>query len=109
MEIGSHGLRHVSLPKADDEELTEELTRGRSLLEDLTGGPVTGFAYPYGHVSRREVNAVRKAGYEYACAIWRSLLSGDHALPRTRMGDRDRGMRMWAKAFRHQIVWRTRV
>lgn len=109
MEIGSHGLRHVSLPKEDDDDLAEELTRSRSLLEDLVGGPIAGFAYPYGHVSRREVSAVRKAGYEYACAIWRSLLSGEHALPRTRVGDRDRGVRMWAKLFRHQIVWRTRV
>ncbi|SEG69568.1 Polysaccharide deacetylase [Thermomonospora echinospora] len=109
MELGSHGLRYVSLPGTDDEELVEELTRGRSMLEDLTGGPVTGFAYPYGHVLRREMDAVRKAGYEYACAVWRSLLNGDHALPRTRMGDHDRGVRMWAKVFRHQLVWRTRV
>lgn len=109
MEIGSHGLRHVSLPETDDEELAEELTRSRAILEEIIDGPVTGFAYPYGRVSHREVDAVRKAGYEYACAIEPSPLIGDHALPRTCMDDRDRGLRMWGKLLRHQIRWLTWV
>ncbi|WP_116026661.1 polysaccharide deacetylase family protein [Thermomonospora umbrina] len=109
MEIGSHGLRHVALPDVDAEDLETELVRSRSILEDVSGGPVTGFAYPYGRVARREADAVRKTGYEYGCAIWRCPFSGDHALARTYMGDRDHGLRLRAKVFRHQLRWRTRV
>ncbi|MBA9001709.1 polysaccharide deacetylase family protein [Thermomonospora cellulosilytica] len=104
MEIGSHGLHHVPLPSLDDEELAEELTRARAVLEDVTGRAVTGFAYPYGHVSPREMTAVRKAGYEYACAVRRGPLDGDHALPRTRVDDRDGRIRLRIKVLRHQLA-----
>ncbi|HEX2316742.1 MAG TPA: polysaccharide deacetylase family protein [Thermomonospora sp.] len=109
MEIASHGLRHVPLPDAEPEDLETELTRSRSILADLAGEPVTGFAYPYGRVTRREADAVRKIGYDYACAIWRAPFSGDHALARTYVGDRDRALRLRAKVVRHQLRWRTRI
>lgn len=108
MEVASHGLRHVSLPDVDDDELSIELTRSRALLEDILDEPVTGFAYPYGHVGRREIEAVRAAGYEYACAIWPDEPQ-DHALARAYIGQRDGALRMHAKLWQHQLRWRTRV
>ncbi|WP_246236476.1 polysaccharide deacetylase family protein [Actinomadura chibensis] len=108
MEIASHGRYHVSLPGADDTELREELEESRAVLEDLVEGPVTGFAYPYGHATAREVEAVRAAGYDYACDI-----SPDeparHALPRTYVGDRDGPVRLRAKIVRHELRRRSRV
>ncbi len=49
------------------------------------------------------VNAVREAGYDYGCAIWRSPLSGRHALPRTYVGDRDNALRLFAKRIRYAV------
>jgi peptidoglycan/xylan/chitin deacetylase (PgdA/CDA1 family) len=105
MEIGSHGLRHVSLTSVGDAGLTAEVENSRVVLQGVSGQPVTGFCYPYGHVGGREVTGVRVAGYDYGCAIWPSGLTGRHALPRTYVGDADSGWRLWAKAFRHRMTW----
>jgi peptidoglycan/xylan/chitin deacetylase (PgdA/CDA1 family) len=102
-EVGSHGLRHVTLPEVSDDELIAEVTSSREVLETLIGRPVTGFTYPFGHVTAREVEAVRAAGYDYGCAIWRSKLTGQHALPRTYIGEADRGLRLQAKRARHVL------
>lgn len=103
MEVGSHGLRHTSLPEAGDEALAGECQRSRALLERVTGTAVTGFCYPYGHVRAREVEAVRAAGYEYACAIWRGPDTGRYALPRTYIGQADGPARLWAKRVRYRV------
>ncbi len=102
-EVGSHGLRHISLPEAGGSELADEVIRSRELLEEITGQPVTGFTYPFGHVSAREVEAVRAAGYDHGCAIWRSELTGRHALPRTYIGEADGRLRLLAKRARHAL------
>ena len=69
MEIGSHGLDHVSLPEADDTRLSAETVRSRAILQELIGQQIRGFCYPYGHVDARVVKAVQAAGYDYACAV----------------------------------------
>ena len=69
MEIGSHGLEHVSLPEADDRRLSAETVRSRAILQELLGQQIRGFCYPYGYVDARVVEAVRAAGYDYACAV----------------------------------------
>ena len=74
MEVGSHGLRHVSLTSVPGPGLTAEVENSRVVLQGVSGQPVTGFCYPYGHVGGREVAGVRVAGYDYGCAIWRSGL-----------------------------------
>lgn len=105
MEIGSHGLRHVSLVSASDEELEAEAVESRRILQEVSGQDVGGFCYPYGHVDGRVVDRVRAAGYAYGCAIWRSDLTGYHALPRTFIGDSDTSPRLWAKGARHWLRW----
>lgn len=102
-EVGSHGLRHVSLPEVCAHELTAEVAGSRELLQTVTGHPVTGFTYPFGHVAVREVEAVRAAGYDYACAIWRCELTGRHALPRTYVGQADGRLRLLARRARHVL------
>lgn len=108
MEIGSHGRDHVSLPRMGDAELREELRVSRASLEEIVDRPVTGFCYPYGHAAAREIEAVRAAGYDYACHISPER-PGRHALARTYIGDRDSGLRLRVKLVRHELRRRSRV
>ncbi|GGT83543.1 MULTISPECIES: polysaccharide deacetylase family protein [Streptomyces] len=103
MEIGSHGLRHVSLPSVDDRTLAEETGRSRVLLEEITGAPVDGFCYPYGDVDARAIQAVRDAGYGYGCAIAPGTLTCAHALPRVHIGEQDTSWRLTAKRILHPL------
>ena len=103
VEIGSHGLMHVSLPAAH-RALAAETGGSRRILQDVTGQPAGGFCYPYGHLDAEVVGAVRDAGYDYGCAIWPSEHAGRHALPRTFIGDADSSPRLWAKAMRHRLA-----
>jgi peptidoglycan/xylan/chitin deacetylase (PgdA/CDA1 family) len=103
MEIGSHGLRHVSLPTVDDGTLAEETRGSRDLLEEITGARVDGFCYPYGHVDDRVVAAVRDAGYRYGCAIDPGPLTCAHALPRVHIDEQDTPWRLTAKRVLHPL------
>ena len=103
MEIGSHGRRHVSLTSVPTADLTAEVSGSRAVLQEVSGQDVAGFCYPYGHVDAPAVNAVRAAGYQYGCAIWRSQLTTVHALPRSYIGDRDGSLRLLAKFSRHHL------
>lgn len=103
MEIGSHGLTHVSLTGADDTVLAAETRLSRELLEEMTGTPVDGFCYPYGQVDPRAIHAVRKAGYRYACAIDPGAHTGTYALPRVHIGEDDTSWRLTAKRALHPL------
>ncbi len=103
VEIGSHGLTHISLPTAHG-ALAAETGGSRSILRDVTGQPAGGFCYPYGHLDAEVVGAVRDAGYDYGCAIWPSEYACRHALPRTYIGDADTSPRLWVKAMRHRLA-----
>ncbi|MGQ4415502.1 polysaccharide deacetylase family protein [Streptomyces sp. SAS_269] len=103
VEIGSHGLTHVDLTRADDLTLKAETVESRVLLEGLTGAPVTGFCYPYGTVDARAADAVREAGYDYACAIDPGALTGPYALPRVYVGQHDTGVRLLLKYRLHRL------
>lgn len=104
MEIGSHGLTHIRLVSAPGEQLREELAGSRAVLRGITGQEVRGFCYPYGALTGRVVDAVRAAGYDYGCAIWRSALAGRHALTRTYIHDDDHSWRLDAKRIRHVLT-----
>ncbi|MEU6376632.1 polysaccharide deacetylase family protein [Streptomyces sp. NPDC046909] len=103
IEIGSHGLTHVDLTTADDLRLKSEVVESRAALEELTGAPVDGFCYPYGTLDERAVNAVREAGYRYACAIDPGPLTGPHALPRLHIGQNDTAVRLFLKYRLHRL------
>jgi peptidoglycan/xylan/chitin deacetylase (PgdA/CDA1 family) len=97
-EIASHGVNHVALGAGSDAALlATEVRRSKADLQDLLGEQVRGFCYPYGSVDARAVGVVRDAGYDYACAIWRSAHMGRHALPRTYVHNGDSPWRMDAK------------
>ncbi|MFD3892148.1 polysaccharide deacetylase family protein [Streptomyces cellulosae] len=106
VEIGSHGLTHVDLTLADDTLLAAEVTESRARIAALTGAEADGFCYPYGTVDARAVDAVRRAGYRYACAIDPGPLTGPHALPRAHVGQNDTAWRLQLKLRLHR--WRRR-
>ncbi|WP_245985286.1 polysaccharide deacetylase family protein [Streptomyces tateyamensis] len=102
-EIGSHGLTHLALPGVPAEQLRAEVRESRAILEELVGGRVAGFCYPYGAVDEPAARAAAEAGYDYAVAIQHSRLAGRFALPRCYVGDRDGAWRLRAKRGRHGL------
>ncbi|MDH6518955.1 peptidoglycan/xylan/chitin deacetylase (PgdA/CDA1 family) [Streptomyces sp. SAI-135] len=103
IEIGSHGLTHVDLTTVDDLRLKAEAVESRTALEDLLDAPVDGFCYPYGTLDQRAVEAVRSAGYRYACAIDPGPLTGPFALPRLHIGQHDDSVRLFLKYRLHRL------
>ncbi|MCB5182258.1 polysaccharide deacetylase family protein [Streptomyces antimicrobicus] len=100
-EIGSHGLLHQHLVGLPDDVLQQELRGSRELLREITGTLPEGFCYPYGTVDRRVVEAVKAAGYGYACAIDPGRLAGPYAVPRTHVSQADGPRRLRLKQLRH--------
>ncbi|GAA0924714.1 polysaccharide deacetylase family protein [Nonomuraea longicatena] len=101
MEIGSHTLTHLRLAGADPFDVEQEVKGSKAVLEEIVGGDVAGLAYPYGDHDADAVEAVRAAGYAYACSI-NPAGPGPHTLPRTYIGQRDRWLRLHAKRAVHR-------
>lgn len=113
IEVGSHGLRHVSLPSGTDGDLASEVSGSRRILQAVSGQEVRGFCYPFGEHDARVLDRTRAAGYDYACADYAcatrySRFTGRFALPRTYVGNSDSPARLWAKASRYWLRWEYR-
>lgn len=111
MEIGSHSVNHVRLPALDDAALKLELSDSKSALEDVLGGPVSSFAYPYGAWDDRCAEAVKCAGYAAACTTrtgW-ALRDGDpYRLRRLTVFNHDTLSSFARKLYfgSHDVRWR---
>lgn len=66
MTIGSHTKSHVSLPMESGDTLVDELEGSKWALEQHLGEPIKHFCYPGGQFTPAVVDAVARAGYEYA-------------------------------------------
>jgi len=100
MEIGSHGATHADLTGLAADRLRTEVSVSRAKLSELVGHPVQGFAYPYGFMDAAARQAVRDAGYDYACAVETTMADlGIMALPRIMIHQSDGTSRMAAKKF----------
>lgn len=98
LEIGSHGATHVRLAGLEAGSLDAEVAGSRASLGGLLGAPVQGFAYPYGSMDEAARQAVRDAGYDYACAVQAPGGALEPmALPRIYVGQRDGAARLTAK------------
>jgi len=98
MEIGSHTATHPRLPGIAADQVAAEISGSRARLRELFDLQVTGFAYPYGRMDATARQAVRDAGYGYACSVETPVsLLGDMTLPRITFYDRDGAGRMAAK------------
>jgi peptidoglycan/xylan/chitin deacetylase (PgdA/CDA1 family) len=111
IEIGSHSATHVQLAGLEPGELARQVRQSKADLAALLGCEVAGFAYPYGIMDEAARQAVRDAGYSYACAVHAPLHAiGSLALPRIYAGPRDTAARMMAKRhlYRSYIAYRGR-
>lgn len=98
MEIGSHTITHLRLADADARQVKAEVVDSRASLSDLIGAPIRGFAYPYGSMDAAAQDAVRGAGYDYACAAMTPISQlGRVTLPRMFIAECDGDLRMTAK------------
>ncbi|HSJ07807.1 MAG TPA: polysaccharide deacetylase family protein [Longimicrobiales bacterium] len=68
MAVGAHTTHHPALPSLTPAAQHTEIAASKRELEAWTGGPVTGFAYPYGLHDAASVAAAREAGFSYACS-----------------------------------------
>jgi peptidoglycan/xylan/chitin deacetylase (PgdA/CDA1 family) len=67
VEIGAHGVNHLSLDRLTIKEQITELSDSKAYLEKHIGRPVYSFSYPNGSYSADSPKLVRKTGYQYAC------------------------------------------
>lgn len=77
IEIGAHTASHPRLSALSEAEQIDEITRGKTGLEDILDAPVTSFSYPFGgefDVPDASVDAVRTAGFARACTTSRGAV-----------------------------------
>jgi peptidoglycan/xylan/chitin deacetylase (PgdA/CDA1 family) len=77
VSIGSHAHTHRPLDELTPADLTAELTRSRSELEERLGVHVGVLAYPHGYHSEKIKASAREAGYSAACAVRNAISSGE--------------------------------
>lgn len=61
--VGSHGMHHRDLHGLQSQQLEEELSTARDMLESLSGTPITELAFPFGSYDRRVLRRARELGY----------------------------------------------
>jgi peptidoglycan/xylan/chitin deacetylase (PgdA/CDA1 family) len=83
--IGSHTRTHVLLTKESEERITDEVAGSRREIEKRLGARVRHFVYPSGEFDQASIDAVAKAGYQFAytgCSH-RALVCPTLTVPRT--------------------------
>lgn len=107
VELGVHGWDHTSMTGMSDTDLRRAVIDARDALADVSGVQPRAFAYPYGDLDRRAVEAVARAGYAVAFSVYRD--DGRHAVSRTDVKPADslRAVRIkLAAGPRYRLVWR---
>lgn len=104
MEVGCHTMSHPRLSGLSTEALIEEISDSRQILSEVVDTPVEGFCYPYGDLDRSAARAVRKAGYDYACAIKKQVENTVYDWPRIYVGDKDFPLKFGVKLKARTLV-----
>lgn len=90
--IGSHTLDHPSLPHLSDAEQRRQIVDGHRRVEQLMGGPVDRFSYPFGRHDARARAVVADLGVRVACTSAAMAAVRGHdprALPRLQATEQD--------------------
>ncbi|MCL1920492.1 MAG: polysaccharide deacetylase family protein [Kiritimatiellaeota bacterium] len=66
VEFGGHTLSHVRLPELDDATAEREIQEGKAWIERVTGRPCVSFAYPFGRYTPREIEMLKRLGFQCA-------------------------------------------
>ncbi|HET8674722.1 MAG TPA: polysaccharide deacetylase family protein [Blastocatellia bacterium] len=95
IEIGCHTITHPKLSALDVSSQRDEISQGKSRLEELLNRRIKSFAYPYGRPSdytAETVAVVKEAGFDSACSTTNGLVhrrSSLFELPRFQAPDVD--------------------
>lgn len=95
VDVGGHTMTHPRLSALDVEQQRREIVEGKRTLEEITGGALEAFAYPFGRpedFTDETVRAVRDAGFRLACANYSGSAGAStdlHRLPRAYVQDCD--------------------
>lgn len=92
IQVGAHTITHPILSAHSEAFQREEIFQSKARLEEITGTPVTCFAYPHGNYTETTVTLIREAGFDCACTtdeatIWR--FTDRVLLPRLAVGNWD--------------------
>lgn len=81
MQIGGHTINHPILMQLDERTARAEIVGGKRRLEEITGSPVTLFAYPNGKpggdYDARHVELVKRAGFAAAVSTINGVAGRD--------------------------------
>jgi peptidoglycan/xylan/chitin deacetylase (PgdA/CDA1 family) len=66
IQIGAHTVTHPILTNCNDEQAATEIIDSKSILDAMLPNPVNSFSYPNGDHSEREVDLLKKNGYQLA-------------------------------------------
>ncbi len=72
-ELASHGYGHERASDLSPQAFSQDITRAKSLLEDLSGAPVKGYRAPSFSIGIGNLwafDALGQAGYEYSSSIY---------------------------------------
>lgn len=64
--IGSHSVTHPILTNCSEAKARFEISESGKILEKWVDKKITGFAYPNGNYSAREIELLKEAGYQMA-------------------------------------------
>ncbi len=107
-EIGSHTVSHANLTLLGDAELTAELSRSKTILEDIAGKPVSSLSFPFGQWNRRVWNAALDLGYTAATSYARCFRTEHGVLQLWGIYSFDSVQDIWDRAIR-QPKWSNAV
>ena len=82
-EVASHGYAHVLTYEVGRERFCRDITRAKTILEDITGEPVRGFRAPGFSITNKAPWAfeiIKQVGYEYDSSIFPAV-SGHGGVP----------------------------
>ena len=89
IEVGGHTVNHPALALLGSAAQEDEISGCKRMLENLSGGKVEAFAYPYGgagDLTGETVELVRRCGFQLACrAEPGAVISGSDPLQIPRM------------------------
>lgn len=66
IEIGAHTRHHADLTEINPLQLEDEVWGSKQRFEKKLGSPIIAFAYPSGKFNHKVVEAVKRAGFEFA-------------------------------------------
>lgn len=69
VEVGAHSHSHFQMDTLSNDQMLDELTKPKDLLEQATGKRVETFAYPHGYNGPRVRKLTKKAGYSSGAGV----------------------------------------